>query len=134
MKRSVWILVALLGLGSATGAWSQNDQEKDKRTKPGPDTPDPNNPGGPPTHGSKGTTTKTTAKTTAHKITGDISKVDCAAMILTVGTTELTVTDTTHITMSGKKAACADLKDGAKATASYTTKDGKNIARYVSVK
>ena len=79
------------------------------------------------------TTTKTTAK--AHKVTGDISKLDCTAKTLTVGTTDLNINDATHITKAKKKAACGDLKDGDKATASYTTaKDGKNWAKYISVK
>ncbi|HEY3566361.1 MAG TPA: hypothetical protein VGP73_00410 [Thermoanaerobaculia bacterium] len=78
-------------------------------------------------------TTKTTAK--AHKVTGDIAKIDCTANTLTVGTTDLNTNDKTHVTKAGKKATCADLKAGDKATASYTTdKDGKNWAKYVSVK
>jgi len=78
-------------------------------------------------------TTKTTAK--AHKVTGDISKLYCTAKTLTVGTTDLNINDATHITKAKKKATCADLKDGDKATASYTTdKDGKNWAKYISVK
>ncbi len=85
------------------------------------------------------TTTKTaTTKTTtakAHKVTGDVSKLDCTANTLTVGTTDLSTNDKTHVTKAGKKAACSDLKDGDKATASYTTdKDGKNWAKYISVK
>lgn len=83
------------------------------------------------------TATKTTKTTTAkaHKVTGDISKLDCTANTLTVGTTDLSTNDKTHFTKAGKKAACTDLKDGDKATASYTTdKDGKNWAKYVSGK
>jgi hypothetical protein len=84
------------------------------------------------------TTTKattTTAKTKAHKVSGDISKLDCTANTLTVGTTDLNTNAKTHVTKAGKKAACADLKDGDKATASYTTdKDGKNWATHISVK
>src|SRR5262249_55244264 len=88
---------------------------------------------------TKTTTTKTeTTKTTtakAHKVTGDISKLDCTANTLTVGTTDLNTNDKTHVTKAGKAAKCADLKDGDKATASYTTdKDGKNWAKYISVK
>jgi len=96
----------------------------------------------PATGASKTTTTKTTTATTktttkakAHKVTGDISKLDCTANTLTVGTKDLNTNDKTHITVNGKKAACADLKDGMKATASYTTdKDGKNWATHISAK
>jgi hypothetical protein len=78
-------------------------------------------------------TTKTTMK--AHKVTGDISKLDCTANTATVGTTDINLNATTKVTVKGKKATCADLKDGMKATASYTTdKDGKNWAKYVSAK
>jgi hypothetical protein len=87
---------------------------------------------------TKTTTTKTTTATTAtskaHKVSGDVSKLDCTAKTLTVGTTDLNINDKTHITKAKKKAACTDLKDGDKATASYTTdKDGKNWAKYISV-
>ncbi|MFL6259452.1 MAG: hypothetical protein ACJ76Y_07055 [Thermoanaerobaculia bacterium] len=83
------------------------------------------------------TATKTTKTTTAkaHKVTGDISKTDCTANTLTVGTTDLNLNATTKVTVKGKKSTCADLKDGMKATASYTTdKDGKNWAKYISAK
>lgn len=92
---------------------------------------------------SKTTTTKTTtAKTTkttkakAHRVTGDISKLDCTANTLTVGKTDLNTNDKTTVSVNGKKGgACADLKDGMKATASYTTdKDGKNWATHISAK
>lgn len=90
---------------------------------------------------TKTTTTKTATATTkattakAHKVTGDVSKLDCTANTLTVGTTDLSTNDKTHVTKAGKKVTCADLKDGDKATASYTTdKDGKNWAKYISVK
>ena len=80
-------------------------------------------------------TTKTTTTSKAHKVSGDISKLDCTAKTLTVGTTDLNTNDKTHVTKAGKKAACADLKDGDKASASYTTdKDGKNWATHISVK
>ena len=78
------------------------------------------------------TTTKTTAK--AHKVTGDISKLDCTANTLTVGTTDLSTNDKTTVTVHGKKGACTDLKDGMKATASYVEKDGKNWATHISAK
>jgi hypothetical protein len=77
-------------------------------------------------------TTKTTSK--AHKVTGDISKLDCTANTLTVGTTDLNTNDKTTFTVKGKKGACADLKDGMKATASYTEKDGKKWATHISAK
>jgi hypothetical protein len=81
------------------------------------------------------TATKSTTKTMAHKVSGDLSKTDCTANTLTVGTTDLSLNATTKITAKGKKATCADLKDGMKATASYTTdKDGKNWAKYISAK
>ena len=81
------------------------------------------------------TTTKTTtAKPKAHKVSGDISKLDCTANTLTVGTTDLSTNDKTSIMKGGKKATCADLKDGDKATASYVEKDGKNWATHISVK
>jgi len=81
------------------------------------------------------TKTTTTAKPKAHKVSGDISKLDCTANTLTVGTTDLSTNDKTHVTKAGKKATCADLKDGEKATASYVTdKDGKNWATHISVK
>ncbi len=91
---------------------------------------------------SKTTTTKTTtAKTTkttkakAHRVTGDVSKLDCTANTMTVGTTDLNTNAKTTVSVNGKKATCADLKDGMKATASYTTdKDGKNWATHVSAK
>ena len=85
---------------------------------------------------SSKTTTTTTTKTTAksHKVSGDISKLDCTAKTLTVGTTDLSLNDTTKINKGGKKSACTDLKDGDKASASYTEKDGKNWAKYISVK
>ena len=68
-------------------------------------------------------TTKTTKTTTAkaHKVTGDISKLDCTAKTMTVGTIDLNANDKTHMTKAGKKAACTDYKDGDKATVSYTT-------------
>lgn len=77
-------------------------------------------------------TTKTTMK--AHKVTGDISKLDCTANTLTVGTTDLNTNDKTTVTVNGKKAACADLKDAMKATASYVEKDGKKWATHISAK
>lgn len=81
------------------------------------------------------TTTKaTTTKTKAHKVSGDISKLDCTANTLTVGTTDLSTNDKTHIMKAGKKATCADLKDGDKATASYVEKDGKKWATHIAVK
>ncbi|HEY2291264.1 MAG TPA: hypothetical protein VGM86_11235 [Thermoanaerobaculia bacterium] len=81
------------------------------------------------------TTTKaTTTKAKAHKVSGDISKLDCTANTLTVGTTDLSTNDKTTITVNGKKAACADLKDGMKATASYVEKDGKKWATHISAK
>jgi len=82
------------------------------------------------------TTTKaTTTKAKVHKVTGDISKLDCTANTLTVGKTDLSTNDKTTITVHGKKGACADLKDAMKATASYTTdKDGKNWATHISAK
>src|SRR5436309_11284112 len=70
-------------------------------------------------------TTKTTTKTKAHKVTGDVSKLDCTANTLTIGTADLNTNDKTTVTVNGKKGACADLKDGKKATASYVEKDGK---------
>lgn len=86
---------------------------------------------------TKTTTATTTTKTTkmkAHKVTGDLSKVDCTANTLTVGTTDLNTNDKTTITVNGKKGACADLKDGMKATASYVEKDGKKWATHISAK
>ncbi|MFL6235289.1 MAG: hypothetical protein ACJ76N_19295 [Thermoanaerobaculia bacterium] len=85
------------------------------------------------------TATKTTKTTTAkaHKVTGDISKLNCQVEpnSLTLGTTDLNLNATTKVTVKGKKSTCADLKDGMKATASYTTdKDGKNWAKYISAK
>ena len=86
---------------------------------------------------TKTTTATTTTKTTkmkAHKVTGDLSKVDCTANTLTIGTTDLNTNDKTTITVNGKKGACADLKDGMKATASYVEKDGKKWATHISAK
>lgn len=88
---------------------------------------------------AKTTTTTTTTKATtthmkAHKVTGDISKLDCTANTLTVGTTDLSTNEKTHVTVNGKKGACADLKDGMKATASYVEKDGKKWATHISAK
>ena len=80
------------------------------------------------------TATKTTMKMKAHKVTGDISKLDCTANNLTVGKTDLNTNDKTTITVKGKKGACADLKDGMKATASYVEKDGKKWATHISAK
>jgi hypothetical protein len=79
-------------------------------------------------------TTKTTTKMKAHKVTGDVSKLDCTANTLTVGTTDLNTNDKTTVTVNGKKGACADLKDGMKATASYVEKDGKKWATHISAK
>lgn len=141
------MIVALLGSELIGVTWSQSEMDKAKPTKPsnprpnipnpnipggppgksnqGPKTPNPNNPGGPP-HKSA------TAKT--HKVTGDIFKVDCAAMKITIGTQEFLINNATHITKTGKKARCADLKDGDKVTASYTTKDDKKVVKYISVR
>ncbi|HEY4561877.1 MAG TPA: hypothetical protein VIJ02_04300 [Thermoanaerobaculia bacterium] len=81
------------------------------------------------------TTTKaTTTKAKAHKVSGDISKLDCTANTLTVGTTDLSTNDKTTVSVNGKKAACADLKDAMKATASYVEKDGKKWATHISAK
>jgi hypothetical protein len=81
------------------------------------------------------TATTTTTKAKVHKVTGDISKLDCTANTLTVGKTDLSTNDKTTVTVHGKKGACADLKDAMKATASYTTdKDGKNWATHISAK
>lgn len=82
---------------------------------------------------TKTTTTKTT-KAKVHRVTGDISKLDCTANTLTVGTTDLSTNEKTHVTVNSKKAACADLKDGMKATASYVEKDGKMWATHISAK
>jgi hypothetical protein len=81
-------------------------------------------------------TTKTTTKTAAKRVTGDVSKLDCTAKTLTVGTTDLNLNDGSKITVNGKKGAtCADLKDGQKGTASYTVgTDGKNWVKYISAK
>jgi hypothetical protein len=93
-----------------------------------------------PAAATKTTTTKAaaTTKTTAvkpTKVSGDISKLDCTAKTLTVGTTDLSLNDTSKISVGGKKGStCADLKDGQKATASYTAKDGKNWVKYISAK
>jgi len=127
-KFSAIALVSCLTLG-ATAVFAQTSTST-SMDKPAPGA-------------SKTTTTKTTTaattkstKTTmkAHKVTGDISKLDCTAKTLTVGTTDLNINDTTKITVKGKKATCADLKDGMKATASYTEKDGKNWAKAISAK
>jgi hypothetical protein len=89
---------------------------------------------------SKTTTTATkttkTTKTAAKRVTGDVSKTDCTAKTLTVGATDLNLNDASKITVGGKKGAtCADLKDGRKATASYTVgTDGKNWVKYISAK
>jgi hypothetical protein len=80
------------------------------------------------------TATKTTTKAKAHRVTGDISKLDCTGNTLTVGTTDLNTNDKTTVTAMGKKATCADLKDGMKATASYVEKDGKKWATHISAK
>jgi hypothetical protein len=80
------------------------------------------------------TATKTTMKMKAHKVTGDVSKLDCTANTLTIGTADLNTNDKTTITVNGKKGACADLKDGMKATASYVEKDGKKWATHISAK
>ncbi len=83
------------------------------------------------------TTTSKTTKTTkmkAHKVTGDVSKLDCTANTLTVGSTDLNMNEKTTVSVNGKKAACADLKDGMKATASYVEKDGKKWATHISAK
>jgi hypothetical protein len=79
-------------------------------------------------------TTKTTTKAKAHKVTGDVSKLDCTANTLTIGTADLNTNDKTTVTVNGKKGACADLKDGMKATASYVEKDGKKWATHISAK
>ncbi|PYQ56820.1 MAG: hypothetical protein DMF53_24395 [Acidobacteria bacterium] len=78
--------------------------------------------------------TKTTAK--AHKVTGDITAVDCTTepKNVTIGTTQLYINSATKITVKGKKVDCDDLKKDMKATASYTEKDGKNWAKYISAK
>ena len=88
---------------------------------------------------SKTTTTKTTTatkttKTKAHRVTGDISKLDCTGNTLTVGSTDLNMNEKTTVTVNSKKATCADLKDGMKATASYVEKDGKKWATHISAK
>jgi hypothetical protein len=125
-KLSAIALVSCLTLG-ATAAFAAQTTPSTSMDKPA----------------ASGTMTKTTKTTTAttktttaksHKVSGDISKLDCTAKTLTVGTTDLSLTDTTKISMGGKKGACSDLKDGAKATASYTEKDGKNWAKYISAK
>ena len=81
-------------------------------------------------------TTKTTTKTKAHKVTGDITAVDCTTepKNVTIGTTQLYINSATKITVKGKKVDCDDLKKDMKATASYTEKDGKNWAKYISAK
>lgn len=124
-KLSAIALVSCLTLG-ATAAFAAQTTPSTSTDKPA----------------ASGTMTKTTKTTTAttktttksHKVSGDISKLDCTAKTLTVGTTDLSLNDTTKISMGGKKVACSDLKDGAKATASYTEKDGKNWAKYISAK
>jgi hypothetical protein len=73
-------------------------------------------------------------KAASHKVTGDVSKMDCTANTVTVDTTDLVIATTTTFTLDGKKATCADVKDGSKATATYTTKDGKNNASRISAK
>lgn len=97
----------------------------------------------PATSGTMSKTTKTSTATTkttkttkmkAHRVTGDVSKLDCTANTLTVGTTDLNTNDKTTVTVNGKKGACADLKDGMKATASYVEKDGKKWATHISAK
>ena len=97
----------------------------------------------PATSGTMSKTTKTTTatkttKTTAkpHKVTGDITAVDCTTepKNVTIGTTQLYINSATKITVKGKKVDCDDLKKDMKATASYTEKDGKNWAKYISAK
>jgi hypothetical protein len=97
----------------------------------------------PATGATKTTATKTTTATTkttkttvkAHKVTGDITAIDCttAPQKVTIKTTDLDVTATTKITIKGKKATCADLKKDDDATATYTVKDGKNEAKSINV-
>lgn len=126
-KFSAIALVSCLTLG-ATAAFAQTS------TSTSMDKPAASSSATKTTTATKTTATKTTTKMKAHKVTGDLSKADCTANTLTVGTTDLNTNDKTTITVNGKKGACADLKDGMKATASYVEKDGKKWATHISAK
>jgi hypothetical protein len=130
-KLSTIALVSCLTLG-ATAAMAAQTTPSTSMDKPA-------------TSGTMTKTTKTTAttKTTttkSHKVTGEISNLDCAATPATVtivapaSPTDLVIIQTSTISVDGKKAKCADLKNGEKATASYATKDGKNNVRHLSAK
>ena len=65
---------------------------------------------------------------------GKIQSIDTASkeLVLEDGT-KLAVDDTTNISVKGQQGRLEDLKEGAKVKATYSEKDGKNVAASLEV-
>jgi hypothetical protein len=72
-------------------------------------------------------------------IDGPVKNVDAAAKTVQVGwflgllSTELEVTDDTHIAVEGAKGSLQMIREGDRVKASYEARDGKNIAKSIEV-
>ncbi len=73
------------------------------------------------------------------QVEGPVKKVDPATKTVEVGrffglfSKKLEVTDTTNISIEGKKGSLEDLQQGSRVKASYEPEDGKNIATSIEV-
>ncbi len=72
-------------------------------------------------------------------IDGPVKKVDPMAKTVQVGwflglmSTTLEVTETTRIRVAGTKASLTDLREGDRVKAAYEARDGKNVAKSITV-
>ncbi len=72
-------------------------------------------------------------------IDGPVQKVDPMAKTVQVGwflglmSTTLEVTETTRIRVAGTKASLTDLREGDRVKAAYEARDGKNVAKAITV-
>ncbi len=72
-------------------------------------------------------------------IDGPVKKVDPMAKTVQVGwflglmSTTLEVTETTRIRVAGTKASLTDIREGDRVKAAYEARDGKNIAKAITV-
>ncbi len=99
---------------------------------PAPAAPGEPGPGAPPAQ-------RTPSPPVEKQVEGPVKKVDPASKTVQVGwflglfRTTLEVTDDTQIAVDGMKASLLDIREGAKAKASYEIRDGKNVAKWVEV-
>lgn len=96
--------------------------------------PSPTRPGAPPA-------APPPAEKKTHSVDGTVKKVDPAAKTVDVSSgmmgmrgAKLQLAEDTKIQINGKDATIAEIKEGAKVTATYESQDGKNVAKLIEVK